>query len=270
MPFEIQGGGLDIGNLLAGLRPGPSAAEYAAEAVKQRTAQQEAAQKAALFPLQKQEAELQLKAAQYNEQERQIGLQERQDWQNTMSKYAAEQGPRTQELIQGGMSPAEASNQAAQEIYAKARPELAPKMRPTTLGAIDKLYTENFKTFGEIADKRAETAKRIADTKKVQQELNEQEREEFGRVGQGVVDANYSEATFEALLHRMEQLHEKEPALLTHIQNIRDEAGRSFDAFHGVVDSMVTPKARAAAQELADKLTQQRKAEAETRGIEAE
>ena len=229
MPFQLDT--YDPGMLLARLRPTPPNFE---DLEQKQLAIQNLRNEASLFPLKKQEAELALKGAQYNEQERQYGLQERQAWQDAMTKYGGD--------------------------YEKARPELAAKLRPTTLGSIDKVFTDH-------QDKLADIGKKRADAAKIHGELENDEREAFGGIAMDVANSNYNPAVFDSALSMLQVTH---PEYKDHINALRQQVGDDPDMIRQGIDRMITPKARAAAQELATKKAQQLQEEQQTKLTEAQ
>jgi hypothetical protein len=214
MPFRIEGGD-NMGSLLAafGGQRMRDPSEVEAEQVRLRTAQQEAA----LFPLKKQVAELGLKEAQFKQAEQEYTVKERGAWQEIMGKYGGD--------------------------YDKARPELSTKLRPATLGTVDKLYLEYGDKVADIGRKRAETVK-------ITQETNLKERDTFGDIGVYIRGANYDPTALEALLTHAERTN---PYASKRIADIRTEAAKGPDAIKQLVDAMITPDAEQRAADVAAK-----------------
>jgi hypothetical protein len=207
-----------MGAILAafGARPGKSPSEYAADEVRLRTAQQEEA----LFPLKQQAAELALEEAKFKRAEQEYTLKERDAWQQIMGRHGGD--------------------------YEKARPELSTRLRPATLGTVDKLYLE-------YGDKVADIGKKRAETVKITQETNDKERQTFGDIGVYMRDAKYDPIAFDALLTHAERTN---PYAAKRIANIRGEAGKSPEALKQLVDAMITPEAeQRAADVLAKRAT---------------
>ncbi len=223
MAFRIEGG-FDPGSLIANRFDIPDPTAMEAKQIGLQNARNEAS----LFPMRKQEAQLQLQAQQDAAKERQIGLQERDVWQQIMGQTDGD--------------------------YEKARPMLASKLRPSTLASVDKIYDEHRKVGAEISEKRAQAAK-------IASELQDSEREAFGSIAADVAAAKYNPATADAALSMLERVH---PEYKEHIDQVRVAFAQNPDSIQQLIDSMVTPKARAAAQELAGKKAQVSKDQADT------
>jgi hypothetical protein len=140
--------------------------------------------------------------------------------------------------------------------YTKARSELAAKVRPTTLAAVDKLYLEHQNTLADISKKRI-------DAKKITAELDDAEREAFGGIAMDIAGRNYNPTAFEAALSVLERTH---PDYRDQIQKIRGDIGQDYwregpGGVKSLIDSLITPKARAAAAELKNKAVQAQEGE---------
>jgi hypothetical protein len=195
---------------------------------------------ASLFPIKQQMAAEQLKTEQYQNRERQLDLQETGVWQQTMQKYGGD--------------------------FEKARPELAAQLRPKTLAAVDNIYLNH-------QDKLADIGKKKADANKITAELANEEREAFGGIAADVQKSGYNPTAMDASLSMLQQTH---PEYKQHIDALRQQFGQNPDSMKQVVDSLITPKAAAAAQELESKKASQSAEEAnaalrkaETRGAQA-
>lgn len=265
MPFEIQAPD-DLGTMLARMprsAPTESPAQFAEAMTRMRTAQQQAQ----LFPLQKQEAELALKTAQYNEQERQLGLKERPMIQNAwQDAYAAAKPDETPDQI----------------YMNRVRPTLFKLgARPETISKSDTVQATFGKDFAEIAKNHAQATKDIADAAKTNQDVSDKARERIGDVAVHLRDdAKYDPGAFESAMSALKAEYARAgmTKIVDFLNERSDRAAASPEALKSEVDqNMITQGAeqRAAARarekaQAAHEAAQTEETKAKTPGLKAE
>lgn len=220
MPFQIDP--YDPGAMLARMRPTPpNLDEYEQRALSLQNARNAAS----LFPIQKQTAELALKQHQFAQQDRELTLKERDEWQKTMAEYYPQYG---------------------EKAYEMARPKLATVLRPTTLAGIDKVFVDYKKEIAELEKKRVDTEKTLA-------ELNDADLEALGGIAAHAAGQNYNPSIFDASLMMLSM---NRPRSKKATDNLREMIAQNPDSTKELIESLITPKARAAATELAAKRAQ--------------